>query len=276
MGFKRVSLGRTGLCVGRLGLGSSYGTTAAMVEEAFEHGVNYFYWGALRTRKMGQGLRHLARTHRDDMVIVVQCNTPLAGQLPGVVLRSLRELALDRFDVLLLGWRNHRPSQRLLEMAFELRERGYFRFLAVSAHHREIFPVFAREGLFDIMHVRYNAAHRGAEREVFPFLMTAGGPGVVSFTNTRWGGLINPRSMPPGETAPSAVDCYRFVLSHPGVHVAVCGPNSPAQLREDLATLTLGPLDEDGLERLRRIGDHVHATVPGFLDNLRGAMSIRL
>ncbi len=41
-------LGRTGLKVRRLGMGSSYGAPAAAYEEAFERGCNYFYWGALR------------------------------------------------------------------------------------------------------------------------------------------------------------------------------------------------------------------------------------
>ena len=41
-------LGRTGLKVGRLGVACSYGAPTAAFEEAFEQGVNYFYWGARR------------------------------------------------------------------------------------------------------------------------------------------------------------------------------------------------------------------------------------
>jgi aryl-alcohol dehydrogenase-like predicted oxidoreductase len=42
MGFDTVTLGRTGLKVTRLGVGSFYGVDAPMVEEAMERGVNYF------------------------------------------------------------------------------------------------------------------------------------------------------------------------------------------------------------------------------------------
>ena len=41
-------LGRTGLEVGRLGVACSYGAPTAAFEEAFEQGVNYFYWGSMR------------------------------------------------------------------------------------------------------------------------------------------------------------------------------------------------------------------------------------
>ena len=50
MSFKPMVLGRTGLKVGRFGLSAAYGTPARAVEEAFEHGVNYFYTMISRTR----------------------------------------------------------------------------------------------------------------------------------------------------------------------------------------------------------------------------------
>ena len=44
---KRI-LGKTGLRVGRLGVACSYGAPTEAFEEAFERGVNYFYWGSMR------------------------------------------------------------------------------------------------------------------------------------------------------------------------------------------------------------------------------------
>ncbi len=55
MGFKRVILGRTEFSVSPLGIASSYGTDAAMVEEAVDHGVNYLYWGARHTQPWPRG-----------------------------------------------------------------------------------------------------------------------------------------------------------------------------------------------------------------------------
>ena len=46
--MERRTLGRTGLEVGRLGMAASYGVPARAVEQAFERGVNYLYWGTFR------------------------------------------------------------------------------------------------------------------------------------------------------------------------------------------------------------------------------------
>jgi aryl-alcohol dehydrogenase-like predicted oxidoreductase len=246
-----------------------------MVEAAVDRGVNYLYWGALRTRKMGRGIRHLARTRREDLVIVSHTTARSPDGLSKAVEKSLRQLEAGFLDVLLLGWHNKRPGARLMDRALELKEQGRFRFLALSGHNRRLFPELERDRQIDIFHVRYNAAHRGAEREIFDQLPEQGGPGVVSFTNTRWGSLLKPANMPPGEHAPSAADCYRFVLAHPRVHVAVCGPNSMEQLREGLRALELGPMSREELDRMRRIGDHVYRNVHPLKAQLSGMMSIR-
>jgi aryl-alcohol dehydrogenase-like predicted oxidoreductase len=276
MGFERVPLGRTGLSVSRLGIASSYGTNEAMVEEAVDRGVNYLYWGALRTKKMGRGIRNVVRRKRDDLVIVAHTTTRSPSTLSKVVRKSLRQLGTDCLDVLLLGWHNKKPDARLIDQVAKLKHEGLIRFVALSGHHRHLFPELEKDKQIDIFHVRYNAAHRGAEREILDHLPEENGPGVVSFTNTRWGSLMKAANMPQGEAAPSAADCYRFVLTHPKVHVAVCGPNCTEQLKEDLEALELGPMSEEELERMRRIGDHVHENVNLIKAQLSGIMTIRL
>ena len=64
--------------------------------------------------------------------------------------------------------------------------------------------------------------------------------------------------MPPGQSPLSAVDCYRFVLSHPGVDICMTGARSEQQMRENLKVLETGPMSEDELSRMRTIGDHIH------------------
>ena len=275
MGFERISLGRTGLMVTRLGIGSSYGTNADMVEEAAAHGINYFYWGALRTKRMAEGIKNAASKNRDNAVIVAHTDTRSRAGISKVVQKSLKRLGVDYLDVLLLGWHNKRPADRLIEQAAELKEQGLIRFLAISGHNRRLFPDLKNDKHIDIFHIRYNAAHRGAEKEVFEHLPEEGGPGIVSFTNTSWGGLLYPRNMPPGEDTPSAADCYRFVLSHPKVHVAVCAPNSMKQLKEDLQALERGPMSEEELERMRRTGDYVYKKANVYMDQIRAMMTIK-
>ncbi len=70
--------------------------------------------------------------------------------------------------------------------------------------------------------------------------------------------------MPPDESVPVPSDCYRFLLSNPAVDVCLCGPKDINQLREALPALELGPLDEDDMKRMKRIGDHVRKTTKKF------------
>ena len=74
--------------------------------------------------------------------------------------------------------------------------------LGVTSHQRLLAAEMARSGLVDTLMVRYNAAHRGAEREVFPVTDAAGMP-VIAYTALRWGALLQPTpDDPPGFLVP--------------------------------------------------------------------------
>jgi aryl-alcohol dehydrogenase-like predicted oxidoreductase len=256
---EKTVLGRTGLKVGRLGVAAGYGAPAKSFEAAFEQGCNYFYWGSFRRPNMEQAIKNLSKKgKRGELVIVVQVYNRAASMMAGSVERALKKGGLEFADVLLLGWFNSMPAPRIMEAALTLQERGLIKHLAVSGHHRPAFPGMAKSGEFDILHVRYNAAHRGAESEVLPHLPEEGRPGLVAYTATRWGHLLNPKRMPRGESPPRASDCYRFVLTNPGFDVCMTGPKNHEQMLEALAALDRGPLDEDEMARMKKIGDHVH------------------
>ena len=251
-------LGRTGLSVGRLGMAASYGVPAVAVERAFEHGVNYLYWGSMRRGGFGQALRNL-KTHRDRMVLVLQSYSRVAALLAPSIEAALRKLAYDYADVLLLGLWNHKPAQRMLDSARSLRQRGLIRHLAVSTHHRPLVEQLAADPDVGIVHIRYNAVHTGAEREVFPVLGSQPRPpGTVAFTATSWRQLLNARRVPKGEKTPTAADCYRFVLSNASVDVCMTGPANEAQAEEALRAADLGPMSPDEIAWMRRVGDHIH------------------
>jgi predicted aldo/keto reductase-like oxidoreductase len=253
------TLGRTGVEVGRLGVAAGYGAPAAAFEEAFERGCNYFYWGSRRTSEMCRAIKNICqRGRREDLIIVIQSYSRSAVLMEALYHRAIKQLGVDFADVLLLGWYNKRPPQRILARAMEMRERGSLRFLGLSSHNRSLFPELTKDGLFDIFHIRYNAAHRGAETEAFHYQEGFHIPGIVTYTATRWGQLLKQKKMPPGETAPSGSDCYRFVLSHPAVDVCLTGPKTREEMNEALKTLDLGPMEDEELQHMRRIGDYIH------------------
>jgi aryl-alcohol dehydrogenase-like predicted oxidoreductase len=262
---EKRTLGRTGLQVGRLGVAASYGAPASAFEEAFERGCNYFYWGSTRKTGMARAIRNLCgQGKRDDLVILLQSFSRSAVLMESFFKRGLKTLGIDRADILLLGWHNKVPAQKILNKAMEMKDQGLFRFLGISGHNRRLFPELTTHGIFDLFHVRYNAAHRGAEKEIFPHIQGESRPGVVSYTATRWGQLLNPKKMPPGEPPPPACDCYRFVLTNAAVDVCLAGPKNAAQMGEALKALELGPLSQAEMARMVRIGDYVHDHTASF------------
>jgi aryl-alcohol dehydrogenase-like predicted oxidoreductase len=258
--FEARTLGRTGRRVGPLGLGSSYGVSGADVERAFDLGVSFFLWGSRRRPDFGRGLRAIAAKNRAGATIAIQTYARAAWAMPGSVDRALRAMKTDYVDVLCLAWWNSLPPERIVERALELRERGKVRHLMVSCHARPVFSSFVNDGRYDALMVRYNAAHPGPEREVFPSVNAAAcPPGVVAFTATRWGTLLSPAYTPESEPTPGAGDCYRFALSHPTVDVCLAGPRDGAELDVALAAIERGPMDADELAWMRRVGAHVRA-----------------
>lgn len=251
--FAPRPFGSTGLTTSALGLGSSPGLPGKEVERAFERGVSFFLWGSLRRRDFARGLANLGRSHRAEMVIAVQSYTRWPSLMEWSVDRALRTLRTDYVDALCLAWWSGPPPAAIMDAALALREKGKVKHLMISCHHRPAFEGFVADARIDALMVRYNAAHPGAEREVFPHLAVRR-PATVAFTATRWGTLLDPRYVPQNEATPRPSDCYRFALTSPHVDVCLAAPKDAAQLDEALATYERGPLDAAELAWMKRVG----------------------
>ncbi len=269
MPFAPRPLGRTGLDAGTpLGLSASYGVGEEGVELAFERGCRYFYWGSMRKSSFGRGLRTILKKDRSKVALCIQTYTRI-GMLMGMsVRRALRWLGTDTCDVLLLGWWNDLPPARILDAARRLRDAGVVKHVALSTHHRPLVPELAKIDI-GIAHVRYNATHRGAEKEIFPHLAAtpAERPGIVAFTATRWGHLLTrPKGLDASVAVPTAADCYRFTLTDPHVDAVLCGARSTQDVKDALDGLEKGPMSADEVAWMRKVGDAVRANVISFRD----------
>lgn len=259
-----VVLGKTGLKAGRLGISSSFGAPAACFEEAFERGCNYFNWGTFikgRSSQMKTAIKNIVQKgKRDDLILGMLTYAHMASLTEKFFIKGLKALEIDYADVLLLGYFSKRPSQRIIDGAMKLKEKGLVRYTGITSHNRKLFKQLNDEGLFDVYHIRYNAANSGGETDTFPYLTgnDSERPGIVSFTATRWGKLLQANRMPKGEPPMTAVDCYRFVLSNPAIDVCMMGAKNEQQFKENMATLEKGPMTDEEMKRARRIGDFVY------------------
>ncbi len=255
---EKVKLGRSDLFAGRLGLGSSYGAPARAFEAAYAAGCNYFYWGALRLPGMAKAIRNIvARGERDKLIVVVQVFRRRPTPMEKSLMRGLKRLGLDYADVLLLGWYNKPPKPQILNHAQKLREQGAFHYLGLSTHNRSLIPQLAKDERFDLFHIRYNAANRGAETDLFPHIPDDR-PGIVAFNATKRRALMISGRIPPHEKRPTAGDCYRFALTNPSVDVVITAPSNTRQLHENLVETARGPMSRKELEWMRRIGDYIY------------------
>ena len=253
--------GNTDIQVGRLGLSASYRPGRETIHYALDHGVNLFFSYGFDGQAI-RALRDVFPARRREIVLVSGAYNLLWGHpdLRRTLEKRLRQFRTDCLDVFLfLGVM--KPKQcpdDVIEELVRFREEGKVRAVGISTHDRKFAGTLATQGALNAFMIRYNAAHRGAETDIFPHVAMHN-PGVISYTATRWGYLLRrPRGWPRERPVPTAKQCYRFVLSNPNVDVCLTAPMNLRQLQDNLQALEEGPLAADEMAFLREFGDVVH------------------
>ncbi len=249
----------------RLGLATNYGVEGVDLEWALEQGVNYIFWTP-KARGVTTSLK--AAIKRDRESLIVACG-PTTGYFKGSIRRAcerlLMELNTEYLDVFQLFWlgRMSAWTPSTIDTLVSLRESGMVRAIGVSIHDRKRAGTLAEDSPLDMLMIRYNAAHTGAEQDIFPNLAKRK-PAIVAYTATRWGGLLK---RPKGWNGPvmTASDCYRFCLSNPYVDLVLTGPKNRRQLQENLShLLEKGQLSEEENRWIRNFGQIVHRSSSRF------------
>jgi len=249
---QQMPLGRTGLMVGRLGLGSSLGGPVQLYREAFEHGVNYFWWGAVKRFAMRDAIREIAAGgKRDRLVVALITYARWRSAYTRSLERQLRTLHLDYCDVFLAGYTGKKINPTLIDEMAKLKERGLCRFLGVTTHARRIVPGFARNNIFDVFHIRYSFAHPGADTDLFPYLPDPR-PGIVAFRTTDRGRLAHIKR--PDGTPVGMLDAFHFAMSNPCIDVVTTDPGTLAHMRENLTLLDMDPMTVCEREDMLQMG----------------------
>ncbi len=266
--FSHATLGRTGLRVHRLGLSGTYRPGKAVIHRALDEGVNYLFCYGFDGQVI-RTVKDMLPADREKCVVATGAYNLIWTRqgFRRTLEKRLKQLGTDYIDVFLfLGVMQPKQfPEPLREELQRLKQDGRVRAVGMSCHHRQFAGDLADLGALDVLMIRYNAAHRGAEQDIFPRLAQFQ-PGVVSYTATRWSYLLRrPRGWPKDGRIPTASMCYRFVLSSPHVDVCMTAPSNLKQLEENLAAVRQGPLAEDEMRFMREFGDAVHRADKWFM-----------
>jgi predicted aldo/keto reductase-like oxidoreductase len=260
------------ISVCRLGLatrGNTFlGKEAVLV--ALERGINYWNWSG-HEDGMSEAIRELG-PQRNQVVIAIQLNARGHQEACRELEETLAQLKTDYIDIVTFyyvetqeEWTQIVSAGGAFESLERAREEGKLKMIGVTTHQRPLAQQILASRSLDLLMIRYNAAHRGAEKEVFPQAQEFDVP-VVAFTGLRWKALLCPTLEDPARfTPPPAREWYRFVLAHPAISVALMAPNTKRELLENMKLLKdwrlPTPLE---YETLRLHGDRVRRHAGSF------------
>jgi predicted aldo/keto reductase-like oxidoreductase len=262
----------------RLGL-ASYGQTAITPDDVLytlERGVNFLNWqGLAEGPSDGDAFCSAVASlgaDRQKVVVCAQFGARNAADAATELKSVLAALGTDYIDVLTLyyieqssEWDEITAPGGALPYLREAKRDGLVRRLGITSHQRTLAAEMAKSGLLDTIMIRYNAAHRGAEQDVFPVTQPLTLP-VIAYTALRWGALLRPTpDDPTGFSVSRPPAWYRFVLQNAAVAVTLAAPQTRAELDEDLQVLEAqGPLTDEEYATLAKHGERVRRHAGGF------------
>jgi aryl-alcohol dehydrogenase-like predicted oxidoreductase len=240
-----VNLGRTGLKVSRLCLGTmTYGDPSwrswvlteeagrPFIKRALEYGINFFdtadmYSMGASEEVLGRAVRDFAR--RDDVVIATKVFYPMSNDpndrglsrkhISASIDASLRRLGTDYVDLYQIHrWDPDTPIEETLLALHDVVRSGKARYIGASSMWAWQFAtalhLAERNGWtrFVSMQNHYNLVYREEEREMLP-LCRAEGIGVIPWSPLARGFLAgNRRAADKGDTARAKTDDFAHRL----------------------------------------------------------------
>lgn len=258
----------------RLGL-ATRGNTSLDPEDvlwAVGQGVNYLNWCG-HDDGMSAAIRAMG-SRRSDVVVAWQLAARTADEATRSLDAALATLRTDTIDVVTFyyvesraEWSRVREPDGAYDALVRAREQGKVRLLGLTSHQRRMAADIASAPgrPLDTLMLRYNAAHRGAEQDVFPTSDRLGIP-FIAYTCLRWGALMKSTpDDPPGWTPPAAPEWYRYALANPSVSVALMAPDGREELRANAALLAdWRPPTVDDTAALEAHGARVYAHASAF------------
>ena len=272
----RRRLGRTGLLISEISLGSSPLPDPYLARTLIDRGINYIdsshnYENGNSERKIGRlfkevgrdkihvGTKFHVRAHDTDETIIESVHG------------SLRRLGTDFIDVLLIHGADSAGvvvDERVLGAYEKLEKEGAFRYRGISCHenHDEVVRGAVECGHYDMVQIGYNVfdiIEGETEAETYPdYLETSGIRGLIELARSRDIGIIAMKTLKVGgrrqdlgkyRTGQTSIyqAMIKWVLEDKRVASALIEIMSRSEMEEDLAAAGT-PLNSEERRTLRR------------------------
>lgn len=257
----------------RLGLATRGNTHLSKDDVLFalEQGLNYWNWCG-HEDGMSQAVKALG-SRRNQIVIAAQLSARDSKGIQYEMEQILDQLETDYLDVATLyyveqekEWKEIMAPLGAFEGLRELQDKGKVKMIGLTTHQRQLAAQILNEANLDLLMIRYNAAHRGAEEIIFPVTQRSKTP-VVAFTALRWQDLLKKTfEEPVNFTLPPVKEWYRFALSHPAISIVLSAPDNRRELLENLELLADWRLPTAReFKLLRGHGDRVYKSGRRFI-----------
>ncbi|MDX1520482.1 MAG: aldo/keto reductase [Anaerolineae bacterium] len=267
------TLGRTGLEVSRLGVGTSEigyhlrmaeeATAGQVLNQALDSGINFVDTSAcynISEELIGRTIGH----RRDDYVLATKCGHVAGGYrgrewttqtITDSIDRSLQRMKTDRLDVVQL----HSCSLAVLEKGEAIeallaaQQAGKTRFVGYSGDN-EAAMWAVKSGLFDTLQTSFNLVEQHARTKGLLAEAEAQNMGIIikrPIANGAWEALKNPSAYAsdyfdraqamrqhgpiPGAPNDRILLALGFTLAHDAVDTAIVGTRNPAHMQANIA-----------------------------------------
>jgi len=233
------TLGRTGLKLSSIGIGTFRTTEPAVMRQAFDRGVNFLDTARSYHDGLGEGyVGEALEGYRDRVTVSTKIVRGSKETMVKDIDTSLAKLGTDHVDILMLHHIERREEvldETARAVLVEAKRQGKARFLGVSTHKNEVEVLDAMledpDRIYDAAMVVYNFKSSGA-LEAALGRATEAGIGIVAM-KTQAGGY---KTEELGEISPHQA-ALKWVLRNPNVHSTVPSMVNLDQIKENAAVL---------------------------------------
>lgn len=274
-------LGRTGLKVSEIGLGTEYlfrqpkEIVSSVIKEAIKNGINYFDI-VFNVSNYIENISAAIKNYKDD--IILTCHLGSIEQDGKVrrsrnikecertLLNTIKKFGKGYIDIVNIQFVKEKEYDSiiapggLLDLSKKLQQEGKVKFIGLSTHSISIGQKAVKSGYFHTIMNQINIANNGMSgREDFLKICKKEGIGFVAIKPFAGGKLlqrnktvtiakyqsggISLKKKIPGDITP--IKCLNYTLSQTGVSTTVPGVKNVYELKEILAFLNASDQEKD-------------------------------